>query len=191
MGFSYRPCPRSFAPKVIALWLVLHRPQEAQEIPTERPVMRLVFIKSAPLEVVPHSRVDVAMGWDSFFPIPLTVLGTPGLKVLGDFKEHCLYAPIVVLAEHIERVVDVLPATPVMRRGHEKLNTIQRREALVDLARNEPQIVRYHVQREEVTASLALSDVPYSAGRKLSAIPAIFDFRKAIPPLQSNKVCRR
>ena len=119
------PIPIVFLPQVIAFRAVSQRPQEAQEIPAERSVVRLIFITSAPLEVVPNGAVDVAVGWDSLLPVPLAILGAAVSEVDGDFQKHGVDIPSVLLGKLMQSVENEVFIASVMRRVEEEVDALK------------------------------------------------------------------
>ena len=126
-------------PKIIAFWVVLKRPQEAQKIPKECPVMRLVFISAIPFEIVPDRAVDVAVARDAFLPVSLTVLGTPIGKMNRYLKNRRGNIPPNLLAEGFDCDEDeVLVCLHPVRRLQEEVDAIENREAVSVFVRQIP-----------------------------------------------------
>ena len=132
-GCFLSPIPIGLLPQIVTFRAVLERPQEAQEIPAERSVVRLILITSAPLEVVTKGAVDVAMGGDSLFPVPLPILGTAVSEVDGDFKKHGVDIPSVLFSKLVQSIEDEVFIASVMRRVEEEVDALKNLQTTVVL----------------------------------------------------------
>jgi hypothetical protein len=154
----------------VLIMVIIDLPDAAQKVPHESPIMGLVRVAPAVLQIVPDGRIDVAAHGEALLPVILTVLLSALLEVLGDLQEHGFgRAGVVSHSERTQGLVEMGCVAGFLEKG----DVIQR-NIRVDFDRA-TKVLRYHPERHEITSPLPFLHIPYRTGRKFPALTRVLN----------------